>query len=376
MVIEGSIVEERPRGGQARPSSPAPPATPPGPKPSPAAPAREDRPATVEDLLKAKRPAEPAQPPADAAVPGPFKPANGVEENLLEAASQRRTDRFLSTLLLAKVLVPAWQPDTPPERQQWATNEVEGSDHLVTYTSIERMVERLGPGANGAWVRFTALISVWPGAHLSFAVNPDSPVGATLPGDEIVALASWATKMGLTDPEPDPVPTPDVKSSPADDEPLVMQKAVSPQQVALYLERGYDRASGFVHRASEVDHLGTPRQIYAALGLGYSGSTFDPNASEVYLLRWRAYHGSLYRIPYGGNNEAARREADGWVIERAPFRGDGRAPSETGDAITEFKVDSVRLPHGAQLWRLNADGDERLVALLDADGPRWRLVGA
>jgi hypothetical protein len=43
--------------------------------------------------------------------------------------------------------------------------------------------------------------------------------------------------------------------------------------------------------------------------------------------------------------------------------------------IAEFKVDSARLPHGAQLWRITADGDEKLVALLDADAPTWRRVG-
>ena len=65
----------------------------------------------------------------------------------------------------------------------------------------------------------------------------------------------------------------------------------------------------------------------------------------------------------------------GWVIERAPFRGNGFAPSDSEDVIAEFKVDSVRLPHGAQLWRLDADGSSRLVARLDADGPTWVRVG-
>jgi hypothetical protein len=64
------------------------------------------------------------------------------------------------------------------------------------------------------------------------------------------------------------------------------------------------------------------------------------------------------------------RAMQGWVIERPPFRGNGFAPGESSDVIAEFKVDSARLPHGAQMWRLNRGG-ETLVALLDADGPRW-----
>jgi hypothetical protein len=66
---------------------------------------------------------------------------------------------------------------------------------------------------------------------------------------------------------------------------------------------------------------------------------------------------------------------DGWVIERPPFRGNGFAPAESNDVIAEFKVDSIRLPHGAQLWRMDADGNETLAALFDADAPRWRRIG-
>ena len=41
---------------------------------------------------------------------------------------------------------------------------------------------------------------------------------------------------------------------------------VPPSQLPFYLERGYDRVSGFVNRASEVAHLSTPRALYRALG--------------------------------------------------------------------------------------------------------------
>ena len=93
------------------------------------------------------------------------------------------------------------------------------------------------------------------------------------------------------------------------------------------------------------------------------------------MLRWPAYRPSLYRIPYGGQSEQALRAMDGWVIERPPFRGNGFAPGEGRDVIAEFKVDSVRLPHGAQLWRMDADGNERMVAIFDSDAPVWRKVG-
>ncbi|WP_327007009.1 hypothetical protein OHA72_06850 [Dactylosporangium sp. NBC_01737] len=310
-----------------------------------------------------------------------FRPANTVEQDLFEAVQANSTDRFLSTLLLAKILVPEWSGEGPIDPASWRTEHMNGLPHLVVFTAAERLADRLGADAQGSWIKFTRLIRNWPpGDQLAFAVNPDSPIGAVLPGTEVVQLATWAAELGLGVDEPEaptaaatpaqqPRPTfePQVSSGP-----LLMQKPISPEQLSYYLERGYDRVSGFVHRAGEVGHLQTPEQLYQALGLGYAGSSFKPDAEEAYVLRWKAYRGDLYRIPYGGPHEAAMRAMEGWVIERPPFRGNGFAPSDTSDVIAEFKVDSARLPHHAELWRLRRDGQQELIARLDADGPAWR----
>jgi hypothetical protein len=317
----------------------------------------------------------------------PLRPANDVEQSLLDAAEEGSTDRFLSTLLLAKVIVPGWDGESTVDPAGWGTEDLPGGRHLIVFTSQERMTERLGVDVGGGWIKFTRLIRSWPGPSLAFAVNPDTKIGATLPGDEVVQLASWAAEQGLGADEPEGAPTsppPPVTEQPASrpnfepatsDGPVMMQKPISPEQLSYYLERGYDRVSGFVHRSGEVAHLKTPEQLYQALGLGYAGSAFRPDAAQAFVLRWLAYRANLYRIPYGGQHEAGMRAMEGWVIERPPFRGNGFAPSETNDVIAEFKVDSARLPHNAQLWRLRKDGEEELIALLDADGPRWRPVG-
>jgi hypothetical protein len=253
--------------------------------------------------------------------------------------------------------------------------------YLVTYTTRKRLEERHGAGAEATEVRFTALISQWPGDELGFAVNPGTPVGATLSGAEIRTLAGWATEVGLIG-EPDPEPeqpkatAPVRRAAPAEvpGQLLMMQKTVPAAQLPFYLDRGYDRVSGFVHRAAEVGHLTTPEQLYRALGLNHEGSPFFVDDLEVYVLRWVAHCPSLYRIPYGGQNDSGMQAMRGWVIERAPFRGNGFAPSETADVVAEFKVDSTRLPHGAQLWRVTSDAEETLIALFDADTSRWQRV--
>jgi hypothetical protein len=331
-------------------------------------------------------PAQPEAAPADGDTEDEFVPANDVERELYDAADGGSTDRFLSTLLLATVLVPVAnnsRPGSAPGESGFAfrTEEVDGERFLVVFTSRDRLAEHFSEPTRTVGVRFYELIRNWPDPAWSFAVNPESPVGAKYPGPQVIALASWAADAGLgADPAEVedraviPVPAPQ-KVSDAAQHATVMQKTVPPDQVDYYLERGYDRVAGFVHRANEVDHLRTPGELFAALGLVHDGSPFKADANEAYVLRWPAYRPSLYRIPYGGQSEQALRAMDGWVIERPPFRGNGFAPGEGRDVIAEFKVDSVRLPHGAQLWRMDADGTEKMVAIFDCDAPIWRRVG-
>lgn len=331
--------------------------------------------------------------PAKAVVPPDFRPANEVEQDLLDAVLGNNQDTFLSTLLLARVLLPLSVNSVPGSRPGqegfvWRTERFDGETCVVVFTSPERMADHLPGTLETLPVKFAHLIRRWPENDWSLAVNPGTPVGTKLPGAQIMALANWAAEMGLGDDGDGTEATPPspaaegpagaryepVRADP--NRPVMMQKAITTSQVAYYLDRGYDRVSGFVHRVSEISHIRTPAKLYATLGLGYPNSPFDPEAREIYVLRWPAHRPSLYRIPYGGQSEAAMRAMEGWVIERPPFRGNGFAPAESGEIIAEFKVDSVRLPHGAQLCRLRADGVEELIATLDTDLQAWRRVGA
>ncbi|MEU4775328.1 SseB family protein [Micromonospora sp. NPDC023644] len=389
--------------------SPAPAPAPDGAAPEPAPQAPQAPPASadagVPDVAPVAVAEDPGPPVADEPTTGPvagdvppdagsgpvgFQPANEVEENLLDAAGAGSTDTFLSTLLLARVLLPVAADSAPGSRPGepgfvWRTEELDGETFVVVHTSPERLADHTDATVETIEVKFVQLIRRWPDESWSFAVNPGTPVGAKLPGEQIVGLANWAAEVGLGDDtgaEAEPPAAEEPVSRPRYDppapdpaRPIVMQKAVAPSQLAYYLERGYDRVSGFVHRAGELAHLTTPAQLHDALGLGYPDSPFARDAGEIYVLRWPAHRPSLYRIPYGGQNEAAMRAMEGWVIERPPFRGNGFAPGESSDVVAEFKVDSARLPHGAQLWRIGADGTERVVAILDTDALRWRQVG-
>lgn len=315
-----------------------------------------------------------------------FEPANDLESQLLDAAVSGSQDTFLSVLLLAKVLLPVAEgaeASVRPgdERFAWRVDKIDDQPYVVVFTSPERLDAHMDQPVEVLAIRFVQLIRAWPDDSWSLAVNPGTPIAATLPGSQIAGLVSSAAEVGLTDDAGAASESGAVAAKRGSatgratvEQPIPMQKVVAPSQVGWYLERSYDRVSGFVHREQEVAHLRTPGKLVAGLGLRYEGSPFETDAAEVYVLRWLAYRPSLYRIPYGGRTQAAMEAMEGWVIERPPFRGNGFAPSDGEDVIAEFKVDSVRLPHGAQLWRLGADGNSQLVASLDADGPTWRKV--
>lgn len=152
---------------------------------------------------------------------------------------------------------------------------------------------------------------------------------------------------------------------------VVMQKVVRPEHVQHYLEGGYDLVAGYVHRLQDVREIRSPAAMIRALGLVYEGSPFSHADEQVFLLRWPAVKPALFRRPLGGIDERSMGIIPGgWVIERAPFPGSGYAPGE-GPAIPEFKIESQRLPHGAELHRLDARGARTVVAVYDADLRRW-----
>ncbi|WP_326551046.1 SseB family protein [Micromonospora sp. NBC_01813] len=383
----GTAADAAPAGAPDVAPAPSMPAAPSSPAPPAAPVAAADQAAQGQAAPGQATPPEPAE--AEVVAEVTFEPANDVEHDLVTAAGGGGSNSFLSTLLLARVLLPVAASSSDGARPGddgfvWRTETVDDDTFVLVFTSPERIADHFDAPVETVEVKFVQLIRRWPDPQWSFVINPGTPVGAKLPGTEIVGLASWAAEVGLgaepdvepAEPKPSVTATPTPKTAaqrPDPDQPTMMQKAIAPSQLDYYLERGYDRVSGFVHRAGEVAHLGTASKLHTALGLGYAGSPFDPTAAEVFVLRWRAYRPHLYRIPYGGQNEAAMRAMEGWVIERTPFRGNGFAPGESSDVVAEFKVDSIRLPHGSQLWRIT-DGSETLVAQLDADESAWHRV--
>ena len=119
-----------------------------------------------------------------------------------------------------------------------------------------------------------------------------------------------------------------------------MRKVVPPRMVGPYMSGQRGVVAGYVHRVRDV-LFRNPADAFYALGLGYEGSDFKPDMSEMYFLCWQA------------------REIDGYVPVSA--RG---VPGRT-----EFYLEPIQIPVGTTLCRLGDAGEEPVARY---DGLAWR----
>ncbi|WP_415645601.1 SseB family protein [Stackebrandtia soli] len=301
-----------------------------------------------------------------------------AESRLASSAATGDTESFLHILMRSWAFVPLGDEGAPAVRPgepgfRWHTDLIDGAYTVTAFTSPARLAARYG---DRPFVKttFSRVASQWPGLEYSLYVNPGTEVGANMPGPQVTTLLTWARTQGLIElaqamerqAESEAGSAPIALTSPE-----WMQKIVPHHQVKLILERGYDRVAGFVHRFADVEHATTPAALYDALGLVRTDGRFAMTDGEVHVLRWVGYCHDLYQVAYGANDSQSLSQTGGWVVEAPPFTGTGFAPSRDGSRTTEYKVDSVRLPHGARMYRIGANGSSEEVASFDADRREW-----
>ena len=119
-----------------------------------------------------------------------------------------------------------------------------------------------------------------------------------------------------------------------------MRKVIPPRMVGPYMNGQRGVIAGYVHRVRDVVFRNTADAFYA-LGLGYEGSDFKSDMTEMYFLCWQA------------------REIDGYVPVTA------RGPAEP----VEFYLEPIQIPVGTTLCRLADSGEEPVARY---DGLAWR----
>lgn len=152
----------------------------------------------------------------------------------------------------------------------------------------------------------------------------------------------------------------------------LMQKPIPPRMVEPYLTGRRSVISGFVYRVADSNSA-RPDELHRLFGLDYAGSEFSPDATEIYVLRWRAVSAQSYLVPY-----SAEHGGD-WVM-KPPFGGAGYV--RAGDrSVPEYFTDPMPVPVGAEIHRIGpgmADFIARYdgqVWLRPAEGPELCATG-
>jgi hypothetical protein len=120
-----------------------------------------------------------------------------------------------------------------------------------------------------------------------------------------------------------------------------MVKVIPPRLVEPYLTGQRSVIAGYLYRAVDCSWFREPAEYYRALGLGYEGSDFRPDMTDLYLLRWLALDMSA-------------------ALRPAPPAGDG--------LIHEFFTLPVPIPVGAEIYRFTPGGEEFVARY---DGQVW-----
>ncbi|WP_110181138.1 putative T7SS-secreted protein [Nocardioides solisilvae] len=170
-----------------------------------------------------------------------------------------------------------------------------------------------------------------------------------------------------------------------------MQRVITHQQVEDYL-RGEsndkffepDQTFGYTARREDVEHLRTPQDLFDGLGLDYEGTEHraagdlrGPNEGgtardQIHVLRYEALGPDDVIVPrhssFGSDGKDAGFD-DIAVDPKNPFTGNGY----TSGGIPEFRTpQATQLTDGAEIWRVDASGQERRVAVFGQGS--WRAV--
>ena len=136
--------------------------------------------------------------------------------------------------------------------------------------------------------------------------------------------------------------------------PDVLQKLLLPWQSHDALANGSAQLGGAVVRASDAAALRTAGDLLAAYGIG---ADRVPEATHVDVLRF-ALHPLM---------TLSRPPAD-----EAPWPTYPTGFLHAAGLVPVWHLARTRCPRGTELWRIGADGEQRLVSVFDGAAHGWR----
>ncbi|MFI9381108.1 hypothetical protein [Kutzneria sp. NPDC052558] len=161
---------------------------------------------------------------------------------------------------------------------------------------------------------------------------------------------------------------------------MPVQKVLSPAAADSYLNNVHvkdgfqaDRAQGCFARVSDAQSMKTPMEYREGLRLDYDDHTFPAGLDSVHVLRTRVDVPDSYTVPFGGPTDVGRSNIEGTKDWGDPFTGNGFTGSNA-HLVPEWERSPGPLADGDQIFRVDRNGGEQLVATLD-DGVWIREPG-
>ncbi len=163
------------------------------------------------------------------------------------------------------------------------------------------------------------------------------------------------------------------------------QRVLLPGEAEALIAGQITTLRGLVHPLHQVQHLTTPAQLYAALGLGFPVQSragadtlaFDRDADSIEVLRFAGLRWEDLITPIEADVTVPFDTVPLALVRHhaRPWTGTGEAPGSTSTApIDEHEVlgyAAVPLPHLAEIWRIHADGTTEYVSTYNARNASW-----
>ncbi|WKG03650.1 toxin glutamine deamidase domain-containing protein [Mycolicibacterium sp. HK-90] len=128
-----------------------------------------------------------------------------------------------------------------------------------------------------------------------------------------------------------------------------------------------DETGGSVSVARDTSGLDTPERIYDGLALGYDDTPFTPD-KPVAAMRFTVDEDIPIHVPDGQLSERAGHGPGFDPGYDYPFTGTGFTASDRHTVPEYFLPGETRMNSGAEMYRIDTDGSEELLAVLNPDG--------
>lgn len=154
-----------------------------------------------------------------------------------------------------------------------------------------------------------------------------------------------------------------------------LQKAVMPAREREWLAYGEEAVYGYVVQAEHAVWADTPEKLFRVHGLGFPGSPLGAELSFLDVIRIPVTPFVRVEAAVGGTTSQEALLTGGAFVDHPPFTGNGFVGGVPEHIVPLWWLDPIRIPAGAELWRVFADAHEERIATYGHVASGWVAEG-